>query len=60
MVYVYPLLIYILDEGLPESWKSRETFWFSSVRNVIMVLTQNVDKIYIVFIMMLSNIISFN
>lgn len=33
MVYVYPLLVYILNEDLPESWKSREMFWFSSVRD---------------------------
>lgn len=60
MVYVYALLVYILHEGLPESWRSRETFWFSSVRNIITVLAQNIDKIYIVFNTMLSNIISLN
>lgn len=56
----YPLLVYILNEGLPESWKFRETFWFSSVRNVITILPQNIDKTYIVFNMMLSDIISLN
>lgn len=60
MVCVYLLLLYILNEGLPASWKPGEMFWCSSLRNVITVLAQNIDKIYIVFNMMLSDIISLN
>lgn len=60
MVHVYPLLMYILNEGLPASWKPAEMFWCSSLRNVITTLAQNIDEIYIVFNMLLSHIISLN
>lgn len=58
MVCVYPLLVYTLSEGLWAPWKPGEMFWRSSRRNVITMLAQNIDKIYIVFNMMLSDIIS--